>query len=252
MAKRGPGYPSLGLKEAIERARKLYQQDGSAQTSPEVAVKAWGYGGLNGASLRVLAALRQYGLIEGTGDSVKLTQRALAILLEPADSPERGKAVVEAAKAPDIYTTILAEYKDELPSDAALVSYLVRKQGFQEKAAQNLVEAFRETVGLAKDTNAPYLAENGTGAGVVEAAVVQDAPRTMVRTWKPAPQLGGGVMAFNWPLGENQVVTVAFTRAPNQDDIATLEQYLGIAKTKLPSAKTEEGKPAAPAAASDS
>jgi hypothetical protein len=237
MAKRGPGYPMFGLATAIERARQLYDQDGSAQTSPEVAVKAWGYGGLNGASLRVLAALRQYGLLEGAGDAVKLTHRALTILLEPPESRERAIAINEAVLSPDVFAAILAEYKDDLPSDAALVSFLVRKQSFQERPAQTLVEAFRESVALAKETPAPHFADNGARQAPTE-KVTSAGTGAILVTGRAAGSVGpqearGQAMAFSWPLAENQVVSLGFTRAPVAAEIATLEKYLQTVKEAL-------------------
>jgi len=225
MAKRGPSYPAFGLKEAIERARQLHRQDGSAPTAPEVAVRAWGYGSLNGVSLRVLSALKQYGLLESAGDNVKLTERALAIILEPEGSTERTAAIQAAVSAPSIFGTIAAEYQGELPSDAALVSYLVRRQGFQERAAQRLVEAFRETVELAKESPVPQITETGqppvqklasdTGRGNERAVIEQQSGR---------PGSGeGDRMEFKWPLSGDAVAVLTVTKSVlDADDIEIL------------------------------
>ena len=156
---RGRSYPAIGLSEAIERARDLYAQDDRALTSPGAAVGAWGYSSLNGASLRVLSALRQYGLLAGVGDQIKLSDRALAILLEPEDSQERADAIAEAAKAPAIFREILeAHDPDGLPGDVGLRSFLIRNDafGFKQEASDKLIASLRETLALANDTKRSY------------------------------------------------------------------------------------------------
>lgn len=149
---RGRSYPAIGLPEAIERADELFEQDDRALTTPEAAVGAWGYTSLNGASLRVLSALRQYGLLADVGDKIKLSDRALKIILEPEDSRERAEAIAEAAREPAIFQEILEANPDGLPSDAALKSVLVRDDsfGFKSGPADKLISALRDSLALAE------------------------------------------------------------------------------------------------------
>ncbi|HTY07346.1 MAG TPA: hypothetical protein VMC86_12575 [Gemmatimonadales bacterium] len=154
---RSRNYPVISLSEAVEKARKLYDQENKAPTDQRVAVKAWGYSSLNGRSLRMLAALRQYGLLTDVGDRVKVSDDALAILLEPMDSPERIDTIRRAATAPAIFSELNAEYGDTLPSDDALAAYLVRKKGFQEDGARALIPSYRGTVEFAKQAGAGYI-----------------------------------------------------------------------------------------------
>lgn len=162
---RGRSYPAIGLPEAIERARELYKQDDRALTTPEAAVGAWGYGSLNGASLRVLSALRQYGLVADVGDKIKLSDRALAIIMEPEDSPERVEAIGKAAKEPAVFQEILEANPDGLPSDAALKSILVRDDsfGFKSGPADKLISALRESLELADEVGAGYSTSSNDG-----------------------------------------------------------------------------------------
>jgi hypothetical protein len=232
---RGPSYPAFGLPEAIERARKLYEQDGRAQTSPEVAVGAWGYGSLNGASLRVLSALKQYGLLETANDYVKLSDRALAIIVEPEGSPDRAEAIQAAAMAPAIFTSLLAEYQENVPSDGALVAHLVRKQGFSDDAAQKVVAAFRQTVELAKQSTVVHTTESRERPQPA-AEHPRPGPRPESRgRHSEAPQRGAGeeAMEFNWPLSGNAVATLTVSKKLDLDDIETLTSYFEVAKRAL-------------------
>src|SRR2546422_3378856 len=159
---RSRNYPGIGLSEALEKARDFYSSDGKAAVPKDVAVKTWGYNGLNGASLRVLGALNQYGLLDSPESrTVRLSPLALAIILEPMDSPERAEAIQEAAKAPAIFSEILDQYPDGLPSDAALMSYLVRHENFSESAAKTLIASLRDTLELAKEASQVNISPDG-------------------------------------------------------------------------------------------
>jgi hypothetical protein len=156
---RSPNYPALDLSEAIQRARQLYSKEKTAHTSPEVAVTAWGYKGLNGASAGVLSAVKHYGLLDSVGRDVKLSGRALTILLEPEESAEYSSAIQEAAREPKIFSDILEEYPSGLPSDQGLIAYLVRKQGFTEDGAKRLTAVLRATINFASEHDGSHAAE---------------------------------------------------------------------------------------------
>ena len=146
---RSRNYPAFGLADAIQKARQLYDRDGRAAVGADVAVQAWGYSGLNGASLRTLGAMRQYGLLDAPAPkTVKLSHDALTILLEPDDSPERAEAIRSAATAPAMFQEIREQYPDNLPSDTAVISWLVRTHQFNGDAAKGLIASYRDTMGL--------------------------------------------------------------------------------------------------------
>jgi hypothetical protein len=149
---RSRNYPAFGLPDAIQRARQLYDREKRATVDADVAVQAWGYGGLNGASLRVLGAMKQYGLLDSPAPkSVKLSHDAVTILLEPEDSEERAESLRRVAQAPAMFAEIRQQYPHDLPSDTALVSWLVRTHGFNDDAAESLIAAYRDTLSLVEE-----------------------------------------------------------------------------------------------------
>jgi hypothetical protein len=161
---RSPNYPSMSLPTAIERARALYKRDGKAAIPIESAVRAWDYTSLNGRSLRALGALRAYGLLEyPEPKKVKLTARALTILLEPDVSFDRMTAVQEAALTPPIFAQLREQYSDGMPSDQSMISALVRGN-FNEEAATKLISAFRATMDLAFDSDSQEVSGTSSGA----------------------------------------------------------------------------------------
>lgn len=258
---RSRNYPAFGLGEAIARARRLYEQDGKAAVPTDVAVRAWGYGTLNGASLRTLGAVRQYGLLDDAGDKlVKLSSRALTILLEPEDSPERVKAIQEAANSPAVFRELIERYGDGLPSDAGLISYLVRHENFTEDAARSLIAAFRDTLGLVSGlpatniTNSGNLDEDAPDPNAAlrrsQLGLTDVLDRAGVTKRSPAPE-PGGAMQFQWPLSGDAVATLTVTRELDPDDVETLADYLEIAKRTLAKAARARAASAPPTTASE-
>jgi hypothetical protein len=157
---RSPNYPALNLAESIDRLRLLYAREKTAHTTPDVAVRAWGYNSLNGASARVLSSLRQYGLLEDVGRDVKISHRGLTLLLEPEDSSEYHGAMLDASKEPVIFREILDEYPNGLPSEQGLISFLMRKRGFIEDAARKLNVVLRETMDLVGPVPSQHIPES--------------------------------------------------------------------------------------------
>jgi hypothetical protein len=225
---RGRGYPAFGLGEAIQKAKQLYARDGKAAVSSEAAVQAWNYKGLNGASLRALAALRQYGLLDApSAKTVKLSPTALTILLEPENSPERAEAIREAATRPAVFAELNEQYGEDLPSDPAIVSHLVRNENFSEDAAKSLIAAYRDTLdlaGKAKTADIPPRKEPG-GA--------PNGDRDSHRRQPARPDTQGEHMEFTWPLSGDTVATLTVTKGLDAEDIETLTAYFEIAKKAL-------------------
>src|SRR5690349_9992358 len=60
---RSPAYPAVGLREAVERAKKFYSVDRKAGAPPEIAVKHMGFATAHGQAMSVLAALKKFGLV---------------------------------------------------------------------------------------------------------------------------------------------------------------------------------------------
>lgn len=247
---RSRNYPVFGLGEAIKRARELYDSDGKAAVDTDVAVQAWGYKSLNGASLRTLGAVRQYGLLDNAGNKqVRLSPNALTILLEPLDSVERAEAIANAAAAPTMFREIRDQYPDGLPSDSGIISWLVRNHTFNEGAARDLVAAYRSTLELVGDL---ARSEHKAGASAISQSpadqkAVDEERRSPDHRQGQARSAGtGGVMEFNWPLSGEAVATLVVTKGLEEDDIETLSAYFEIAKKALAKASIASRNPGHP------
>jgi hypothetical protein len=262
----------LPLGEAIRRARQLYDQEGTAHTSPEVAVTAWGYKGLNGASTGVLSAVRHYGLVSDAGRDVKLSERGLTILLEPEGSPDYCEAIQAAAREPRIFAEILEEYPSGLPSDQGLVAYLVRKQSFTEDGAKKLTAVLRATLEFASQHDGKHIegeepSRSGSGPQEATTAPAQPSPPASVPAaqagtrdpesgagrGRPTAPPGGHVTHYEHALlsrGSIATLSLAYERL-TPDDVEELYDWLDLLRRSMERRirlEMESGKPAEVAA----
>jgi hypothetical protein len=154
---RGAGYPAFSLEEAIVRARKFWDAERRNAAPVSAAVKHWGYGEKSSGGKRTISALIQYGLLSDEGSesnrTVKLTPRALDILVGEPHSKIWMTAVREAAISPKIYADLLTRWPvNELPSDASLQHYLVKDKGFNPTTVVQFIKDLRATLEFANLT----------------------------------------------------------------------------------------------------
>jgi hypothetical protein len=151
---RSPAYPAVALDKAIDMARKVYDGQRKQEAHIDSTLRAIGYSSQSGSSLRAIAALKQYGLVQDTGDGdnrrIKLTDAALDILLLPESDPRKFSAIKAAALAPAIHAALWERYGALLPEDGSLMGYLTRDREYHDEAAQDIVSNYRTTFALAK------------------------------------------------------------------------------------------------------
>jgi hypothetical protein len=151
---RSPNYPSLSLKEAVEKVRSLHDKNAQHPMTRDVAAKSMGYSGLSGPSATAISALNKYGLLTGRGDEIRVSDRAMAILYAHSDE-ERRHALNEAFLEPDLFRELAQKFPGKLPSDDALKSFLIRNK-FAHSAVTNVISCYKETVEFAVGVHTPY------------------------------------------------------------------------------------------------
>ncbi|HJX28671.1 MAG TPA: hypothetical protein VJ885_12210 [Thermoanaerobaculia bacterium] len=145
---RSPSFPAVDLREAVERARTVYEAERRNMVRPEIVVAHWGYSPRSSGGLQTIAALRAYGLLEGEG-AVRLTDRAVHLALDDPGAPHFNAMVREAALAPPVHARLWERYGADLPSDKSLRSFLVLELGFNEGAVDLCLRNYRETLSFA-------------------------------------------------------------------------------------------------------
>jgi hypothetical protein len=158
---RSPSFPFISLMEAVARARGLYDAERWHSVRPEVAVSHWGYSPTSSGGRQTLAALRAYGLLQDDEGMVRLSDRALRLLRDPGDTPERAELLRQAALAPPLHSRLWERYGADLPSNKSLWSWLVLELRFNEGSVEDFLRSYKETMafaGLVQDRREAELA----------------------------------------------------------------------------------------------
>jgi hypothetical protein len=147
---RSPNYPTVGLREAIDRTKRFVTANGKAGAMPAIATKLIGFASAHGQAYSALSALKKFGLLEEKDGRVTPTQRAMEIASLPDADPRRLKAIRDAALSPTIYSELFEHYKDtNIPNDDTLAGELVAYKGFNPNGVKEFLKAFRETIEFA-------------------------------------------------------------------------------------------------------
>jgi hypothetical protein len=159
MADRSPNFPSMSLGEAVEAIKKVHAAEGRSKVPRLSVAKPLGYSSINGRSLSILGALKAYGLLEGRGDELRISQEGFILANAPADSTEYREALVASFRAPSAFQRFTDE--DEGAS-AETLKWKLQKGGFQAESAERLVRVYRESRDLVNATKGAYESD-GTG-----------------------------------------------------------------------------------------
>lgn len=229
-AGRGPAYPAINLQEALERASKFKDANATRLTlGMDAAYRVLGFKGPSGASRQIVASLNYYGLLDyigkGNDRKVKLSDLALRIMLDKLpDSPERSRALREAALKPAIHARLAEELKLPPPSDVVLERFLVLDCEYSEAAAITIIGVYKDSLefaGLNKPdrsdeqegtvvdlTPPPTMVDDalkGIGAGIGRAAMSPAAHVSATPTPLPPSEPG----AMKVALDGNRIVVSA-------------------------------------------
>ena len=125
MRVRSPKYPSINLREAIERAQEFFVQEHHAPANVAVAAKHWGIRPTSSNLPKTISALKEFGLMADSGSKskreVKLTDLACRILLDEREhSEERDAAIKSSALTPVLHRKIFKVFNGQLPSNDSL------------------------------------------------------------------------------------------------------------------------------------
>lgn len=203
MRKRSPNYPAVSFPDALDRMRAIYKAEKTNAAPPEVLVQHIGYTSLNGRAKRVVAALKQFGLLESAGDLLHVSQAAEDIVLLEDVNPERVERIKrKLAFAPAVFEAINEAFSASLPSEGTLRHHLVRNLGFRPEASENLVQVYLATVQHLK----PPDRDGSDSSGTQRTGLVDEAQVEVVAS--PTSEVASP------PLGspESEVIRIRLTR----------------------------------------
>lgn len=235
---RSPRSPKFPLEEAINYTRKLYDNAGRSVIPREMAAKAMGYGGLNGAALTTLATLSQYGLLEKQGTKLGISQLALKIFHPDAGGAD--SAIKVAALTPSVFSAIFENHHQL--SESLLANHLVH-QGFTKEASIKAASVYKENSEFAKLDNenilvgsekplssapSPYIEPINP---VLALASLQPIGRTKENTDEQSDKK---VLAqYSIPLGSNEAKLVFTGSELTADDFDALIDFVTFSKRQF-------------------
>ena len=154
---RSPGYPAFPLGEALKKAQAMFEKEKRNFTPYAAAVAHWKLKPTSSSALTAVATLKKFGLLHekggGSTRQVALTDLAFNILLDKRDpSPERDRALKEAALTPKLYQDLWRKWSGDLPSDQNIEYHLVHDLKFNDDVVKGTIADFRETLSFAKLT----------------------------------------------------------------------------------------------------
>jgi hypothetical protein len=238
MAERSPRYPNMSLGDAISRARLIYGREHMSPLTPKVAAEAMGYKGINGTSLRAIASLRQYGLLEGRGEDVKLAKDAQTLIIDDPNSADYRAAIRRVATNPPLFLDLRKQFPGTA-SERNIAVYL-EKQGFKPDGAATAAMNFKDTMTLVPTESEGYSPANE--AVVSERGSMEQVPISDAR--RPTTRLGT-ISAEPTPASPLRVVMngnrLDIQATVDLDGLkklqAMLEKYQGILEMMEPESK---------------
>lgn len=122
--KSGTAAPYYDLEQSIVVARTIHEQGGGACSREQLAPLLKYSGTNNGGFLTRVSAAKMFGLIDESGETLRITDRAKSIL-SPVVPRDVEHAKVEAFLAVDLFRQVFERFKGQmLPQDAGLKNLL--------------------------------------------------------------------------------------------------------------------------------
>jgi hypothetical protein len=243
---RSPSYPAIDLAAAIEKAKIIYGHDRRSAVPVAVVARHWGTNIRSSTGIRLVAAVKQFGLVveQGSGEDrhLCLSDPALDILLAVSpNSPEAREAIRSAALAPKIHRHLWELYGGSLPSDETLKNYLIRKLEFHDTHVRSFIKQFRATIGFAGLGEGDGCPRPETGDASENDSADEPLPLETRNREIGAPVqdprlshpivAGGPQIVF--PLSDGNVVEIRLKKRVSPKDFERIRQLLDLSEGSL-------------------
>lgn len=220
----------MDLESAVAAVGKIYAQGRTAPLSPETAVKAMNYSGLNGAALTTLASLTQYGLVDRPSGKVVVTSLAVKILF-PKSEEQRMASLREAALKPRAFSETIRGYER---CGIDVISAHLIQEGYVEERARKVAAIYTANKLFAKLDIANGDEQIGETTGEMETDF--EIPPTINQ--KPSPSVATqprkAILAqYTIPLGANEATLVFTGERLAADDFDALVDFVEFSKKQF-------------------
>ncbi len=228
---RSPAYPYIDLEDAVGKARIVWDKERKNPTTAEIFGSHWDYAKGSSAVALIVSAMRQYGLIEGKGTQVRLTDLAVKIMFSDEGSEEKKLALQQAFLGPQLYKNLWDKYNLDLPSNESLKNYMVRDGGYNDKMVSILISNYKKSLDFASMKD-----YSGSLDGNVE--TTQNSEKIIGGTMVGSMSLPASVTVaakqrqFNIPLSGNKFIQLVVPQI-NEADFAMFLGTLNLWKANL-------------------
>jgi hypothetical protein len=144
---RSPNYPNRNLEAALGFADVIYKKDGRNKISRLVLANHMQHESLTGPALSKIGALRAFGIIEGAGDELRVSEDAISALMAPLGSDARREAIRRLALSPTLFQDIRKEFVGKVSIES--LTYWLIQNGFLPTAAPIAARTYFETMKFA-------------------------------------------------------------------------------------------------------
>lgn len=151
----GKNYPQTGLGEAVERVELIYRKDHRNDMTAAVVATNMGYKGLTGTSASMIADLKKYGLLDGRGDSIRLSEDALTVVIEDEESLDRAVALRRIMANPEAFRQVYDKFRDG-GSESNIRAFLQRQLGLPPKSADEATAVYQDTIRFVTEQTSGY------------------------------------------------------------------------------------------------
>jgi hypothetical protein len=146
---RSPAVPSWDLKDAFEDTKKLYDTYTHGTFSKSEFASVLKISATSGPTQARIFTLKEYGLVEGTNDSFKVSQRFMDMKDEPQASAAFKRNALQAIRGSAIFTELLDEWKTKLPPREAVANRLEQQKKFNPDRAKEIAEVLEDSLRFA-------------------------------------------------------------------------------------------------------
>jgi hypothetical protein len=237
MAIRSPNYPNYDLDGALILTDKVFSKDGRAKVSRATLANHLGHESLSGPALGKIGALRAYGLLEGSGDEMRVSEDAISALKAPSGSAARQLALSRLALQPPLFQLIKAEFPT-VPSHANLTYWLI-KQGFSETAAGIAAKSYLKTMAVVGEFGAEYAPE-AAGGGDVSSKQTATVPPSRAQQTQQVKIMDGERIVFTEEGSPNQYLKLLASGEVDDFLLEALEDFVKRQRKRLKAASGSE------------
>lgn len=217
---RSPNCPQISFAEAIEKGQIVYKKEHTHPTVKDIIATDLGYKGISGSSLSLIGALRQYGILEGSKDAMRVTNDAVGYF-ELDNGPEKNGVTMRMVFKPPLFAEMNAQFGISIPSEANLRHWLIKK-GFLPKAASDIIRVYKDNITLVEQELLPYSDGSQNTEAVPMPAAVQ--PTQFQQSQKPAM----GVQTYAFALSPNARAELSLKGTITLEDLEMLRDHVEL------------------------